>query len=81
MLTSVVDRHRFDADANPDPDPTFRFDADPGLDRILPQILHIMENLKNFEFYSQQRQFAFASAHYFNFLFSVIGVKNILDGI
>jgi hypothetical protein len=28
--TSVVDRHRFDAD--PDPDPTFHFDADPDPD-------------------------------------------------
>ncbi len=28
-ISSVVDRHRFDA--NPDPDPTFQFDNDPDL--------------------------------------------------
>ncbi len=59
-----MDRHRFDADSDPtfhldtdpdpafhfdaDPDPVFHFYADPDSDRILPQVLNILENLTFF---------------------------------
>jgi hypothetical protein len=32
FFSSVVDRHRFDANLDPDLDPTFRSDADPDPD-------------------------------------------------
>jgi hypothetical protein len=52
MLGNVVDRHHFDAD--PDPDTTFHFDADsdPDLDPESTPVLHVLENLKFFDFYS-----------------------------
>jgi hypothetical protein len=47
LLTSVVDLLCFDVD--PDPDLTFHhFDADPIRIRILPQVLHTLENQKFF---------------------------------
>ncbi len=35
-ISIVVDQHRFDA--NPDPDPTFQFDADPDLASGFPYV-------------------------------------------
>ncbi len=50
----IVDRHRFDAD----PDPNIRFDADPGSVKTMPihmwvltQVLHIKNRAKKFSFY------------------------------
>jgi hypothetical protein len=53
-----MDRHRIDADPDRDPDPTFCFDADPDMDPSgsYPQVLHMLENQKNIDFYSQQCQ-------------------------
>jgi hypothetical protein len=64
-----VDRHRIDtdpdpnfyADADPDPDPDpdlHQNDADPHASlRILPHVLHKLENKRKNYFYSQQCQF------------------------
>jgi hypothetical protein len=87
-LISVVDRHRFDNV----PDPVFHFDANPGPDpdwhqndtvpihmRILPQILHPLENKKFFLTFSV----SIASLQCFILLISVKGVIifSILDSI
>jgi hypothetical protein len=68
-MPNVVDPHRFDAD--PFPDPTFYFDADPDPDPY-PDPTQSFSHM-----------FTAASLHCFDFLVSVIGVIvfNILDRI
>ncbi len=50
-----MDRHRFDADSDPDADQTFHFDAEPDT-RILPKnIYNILENVYYFFTFGSKR--------------------------
>jgi hypothetical protein len=65
-MTSVADRHRFDAD----PDPTFHFDDDPGLDsNPIPSFKHAGKSGKSFGLLFTAAKFTL-----FIFFFSFVGL-------
>ncbi len=76
MISSVVvDRHRFGADPDADPDPTFHFDAGPDPDPTTLSFTHVGKSKNSFH--------SNASLYCFIFLVSVIGVImfNIMNNI
>jgi hypothetical protein len=77
IFSSVVDRHRIDANPDPDQDPTFLANSDPDLDPS-PCFTHIEKS----ETFLTSIHIS-ASLHCFIFLASIIGVTifNILDSI